>query len=338
MKVAILDMQPIEPAVGGGRLRLLGLYHGLGPDIQATYVGTYDWPGPGYRRHMLSDNLEEIDIPLTDAHFQAAEEAKQRAGGRNVIDCVFHLQAHLSPDYVAKAREVARDADVVVFSHPWIFPLTRDALDFSRQLIVYDSHNVEGALRHDLLKDHPGGVEVAKEVASVERSLCDAADLILACSPEDGRKFTELYGAPPDKIRLIPNGVFVRGIAPADLTAKAAARKACNLGGKPAAIFIGSAYAPNLEAARFIARELAPALPEVVFVIAGGVGEQIRAELSGRTPKNLVITGSVDENRKKELLLASDLALNPMFSGSGTNIKMFDFMAAGLPTVTTPVG
>jgi glycosyltransferase involved in cell wall biosynthesis len=27
-----------------------------------------------------------------------------------------------------------------------------------------------------------------------------------------------------------------------------------------------------------------------------------------------------------------------MFSGSGTNIKMFDFMAAGLPVVTTPVG
>jgi len=164
MKVAILDMQPIEPAVGGGRLRLLGLYHGLGLDIRATYVGTYDWPGPGYRRHMLSDTLEEIDIPLSDAHFDAAEDAKQRAGGKNVIDCVFHLQAHHSPEYVAKAREVARDADVIVFSHPWIFPLTRDVLDFSRQLIVYDSHNVEGVLRYDLLNDEAGGTEVAREV------------------------------------------------------------------------------------------------------------------------------------------------------------------------------
>jgi GT2 family glycosyltransferase len=30
--------------------------------------------------------------------------------------------------------------------------------------------------------------------------------------------------------------------------------------------------------------------------------------------------------------------VNPMFSGSGTNIKMFDFMAAGLPVVSTPTG
>ena len=43
--VTVLDMQPIDPPVGGGRLRLLGLYHALGADLRATYVGTYDWPG-----------------------------------------------------------------------------------------------------------------------------------------------------------------------------------------------------------------------------------------------------------------------------------------------------
>ncbi len=32
------------------------------------------------------------------------------------------------------------------------------------------------------------------------------------------------------------------------------------------------------------------------------------------------------------------MAINPMFTGSGTNIKMLDFLAAGLPTITTPVG
>ena len=33
LKVAVLDMQPIHPAVGGGRLRLLGLYHELGAHL-----------------------------------------------------------------------------------------------------------------------------------------------------------------------------------------------------------------------------------------------------------------------------------------------------------------
>ena len=32
------------------------------------------------------------------------------------------------------------------------------------------------------------------------------------------------------------------------------------------------------------------------------------------------------------------LSLNPMMSGSGTNLKMLDYMAAGLPVVSTAVG
>ncbi len=89
LDVTVLDMQPILPAVGGGRLRLLGLYHALGADLRATYVGTYDWPGEAYRRHQISAGLEEIDVPLTDAHFAAAAAWRERAGGCNVIDvCV----------------------------------------------------------------------------------------------------------------------------------------------------------------------------------------------------------------------------------------------------------
>ena len=38
--VLILDMQPIEPAVGGGRLRLKGLYSHLPANLRALYIGT----------------------------------------------------------------------------------------------------------------------------------------------------------------------------------------------------------------------------------------------------------------------------------------------------------
>ena len=39
-----------------------------------------------------------------------------------------------------------------------------------------------------------------------------------------------------------------------------------------------------------------------------------------------------------DLYAAADLAINPVRIGSGTNIKMLDYMAAGLPVVTTDVG
>jgi len=46
----------------------------------------------------------------------------------------------------------------------------------------------------------------------------------------------------------------------------------------------------------------------------------------------------VDEDEKRELYKLADIAINPMFGGSGTNLKMLDYMSAGIPVVTTPIG
>ena len=102
------------------------------------------------------------------------------------------------------------------------------------------------------------------------------------------------------------------------------------------ATFLGSDYGPNREAARFIVEALAPAFPEVTFAICGGVGHSWfgRSDLPG----NVRVSGRLDDPQKLAWLHASDVALNPMFSGSGTNIKMFDYMAAGLPVLTTEIG
>jgi glycosyltransferase involved in cell wall biosynthesis len=333
--VAILDMQPIDPPTGGGRLRLLGLNHALGADTEAHYVGTYDWPGPGFRRQFVSPTLEELLIPLSAEHFEAADACSKAAGGRTVIDSTFHEMAALSPDYVAAARNATAAADIVVFSHPWIYPLVRDLLDPARQLVVYDSHNVEGFLRMELLDDGGVGTQVVRGVVDVEYQLCRAANLILACSHEDRMAFVRLYDVPADRIRVVPNGTFVQQIVPATQEEKASTREKFELGREPVALFIGSNYGPNVDAARFIAQSLSPALPKINFVIAGGVGEGIE-DLSLRP--NVRSTGLLSEDEKREWLRAADIAINPMFGGSGTNIKMFDFMSAGLPIVSTPTG
>lgn len=335
LRVAVLDMQPIEPAVGGGRLRLLGLYHALGENFETRYVGTYDWPGPGYRRQMLSPNLEEILVPLSPEHFCAADARAREAGGRVVIDSTFPELAHLSPDYISAAGEAAEAADIVVFSHPWIHPLVRGRLDPARQLVVYDAHNVEGVLRMELLDDGAAGTAIVRDVVRVERDLCECADLVLTCSHEDRAAFHRLYGIPFARMRVVPNGTFTGKITPATGAQKAAARSSLDLGKSPLAFFIGSNYAPNAEAARFIVEVLAPSLPHVLFAIAGGVADSL-CGLPDAT--NLRLPGLVYEGARLDWLHAADVAINPMFSGSGTNIKMLDYMAAGLPIVTTEIG
>src|ERR1700691_690747 len=238
LKGAVLDMQPIEPATGGGRLRLLGLCHALGTGVRTLYVGTYDWRGPAYRRQMLSPTLEELLIPLSEAHFSQAKTRSCAVGGRVVIDSIFPELAHLSPEYLAGAREAVSEADVVVFSHPWIYPLVRDVLDRTRQLLVYDAHNVEGLLRMELLDDGDAGTQIVRNVVHTERELCQAAHLILACSHEDRAAFNRLYGVPFERMRVFPNGTFTEKTAPAAGEQKSAARQALKLGPSPVAFFI----------------------------------------------------------------------------------------------------
>lgn len=334
LKVTILDMQPIDPPVGGGRLRLLGLYHALGPNIETTYVGTFDWPGESARDQMLSETLREVMVPLSDAHFAEAEKAKQRVGGKNVIDLTFHSQVHLSEHYLERTRQAVRDADVVVYSHPWLYPPTADLIDQTKQILVYDSHNVEGKLRMSLFDDGGPGTEIVREVVRIERELCRAADLVLACSFEDASAFNRIYGTDPARTRVVPNGSFTErgGQRSSATTSKAKAK--LGLQGCKLAIFLGSAYYPNVEAARFLMDVVAPADPSTTFVIAGGVGSAVPET----TLTNVIVTGPLSEEEKLTWLAASDVAVNPMFSGSGTNIKMLDFMASGLPIVCTSTG
>lgn len=332
--VAVLDMQPIDPPVGGGRLRLLGLYHNLGDGVSCQYIGSYDWPGEQYRRHQLSPCLEEIDVPLSTDHHAAAHALSAQVDGKTVIDISFGRLGHLSEDYLTVARDAIRAADVVVFSHPWVYPLVRDMLSPS-QVVIYDSQNVEGYLRAQLLNEgKPQEAGLLQGVVQDEYDVGRRADLILACSQEDLLRFNRIYEFPTDKVRVIPNGVMAFSNPQPTPAEKHLIRTRLGLAkDQLVAIFIGSAYGPNLEAARFIIDSLANALPDVYFVIAGGVG----AKLSTRKC-NVKVTGGLDEDEKYQWLCVSDIAVNPMFSGSGTNIKMFDFMACRLPSVTTAVG
>jgi glycosyltransferase involved in cell wall biosynthesis/2-polyprenyl-3-methyl-5-hydroxy-6-metoxy-1,4-benzoquinol methylase len=332
--ILVLDMQPIDPPVGGGRLRLFGLYHDLG--LPTQYIGSYDWPGEKYRDHFVSKTLREIDIPLSGDHFAACKKIQDQVNGKTVIDTTFHQFAHLSPEYVNFVKRETEKADVVVFSHPWVYPIVKDQIDSNRQLVIYDSQNVEGYLRYTLLDDGASGTEIVREVVRIEHDLSDASDYILVCSHEDGNMFHHLYGAELKKMKLVPNGTFTDKIKPY-LQNKTMLKKRLGLDDRPVAIFMGSNYGPNLEACDFIIGNLALCMPEVLFVIAGGVGDGIERAARKRA-KNVKITGFVNEDEKIAFLSAADIAINPMLSGSGTNIKMFDFMAAGLPIITTPTG
>lgn len=334
LRVAVLDMQPITPAIGGGRVRLLGLYRDLGPGFETRYVGSFDWPGEARRTTRLSPTLTEIVVPLSDAHHAAARAAAQEVGGRVVIDALFGQHAHLSPDYLAAIHEAVHWADVVVFSHPWVAPLVAPER-LAGKRIIYDAHNCEGRLKAALFdRGDPAQAAVVDYVIACERALGARADLVLACAETDRATFVADYGWPAEQIRIVANGVSAGDIP---LVADEARRSARHDLGIPddlvVAFFLGSDFAPNVAAARFIADSVAREIPQVLFVIAGGCSAHVTVSAG-----NCRLAGPLSDDEKAAWMAAADIALNPMASGSGTNVKMFDYMAHGLPVVATPTG
>jgi glycosyltransferase involved in cell wall biosynthesis len=231
--------------------------------------------------------------------------------------------------------------EVVIISHPWVFPyLKREIKKLGRKpILIYDSHNIEYKIKKDILCDTLLGKFLVHKVKKVERELIKNCDLIFTCSDDDAQGFSELYGVDRKKMRVIPNGASVRDIPFPNTEEKESTRNHFGLEKGPTAIFLASGgYEPNDNAAEYICLKLAPLMKDITFVLVGSVCEIIVNKHSNHLPHNIKLMGVVSKEDKRGLLYASDLALNPVTKGSGTNIKVFDYLAAGLPLVTTPIG
>jgi glycosyltransferase involved in cell wall biosynthesis len=172
-------------------------------------------------------------------------------------------------------------------------------------------------------------------IRSIERAMVSESAAIVACSPDDRAKFVSEYSVSADKITVVENGVDSASVPAISPERRDEFRGRLGLGNRFTTIFGGSLHFPNLAAVDSILAT-APLLPETVFIILGTVCDC--PALRGALPPNVLALGSIPETDKWLAFVVSDVALNPMSLGSGTNIKMFEYAAAGLPTLSTAFG
>ncbi|WP_424014949.1 glycosyltransferase [Halorubrum xinjiangense] len=233
--------------------------------------------------------------------------------------------------------EMFADADVVVVREPWQLPYILDHANPDVP-VVYSSHNVEterfGDIDQPLFAD-----KVRKRVAALERRAIEETDATICTGERDANVYRDRYD-PGGPIIVAPNGAYeddLREHCPGSQGAQRVRRKYDISQDSTVSLFMGSNYRPNVEAAEVvveIARDFHGRNDQFHFLILGDVGNALN---DGDIPPNVTTTGYVEEDFEAHFD-AADIALNPMLSGGGTNIKQIEYFARSLPVISTPFG
>ncbi len=223
-------------------------------------------------------------------------------------------------------REWLRWADVVIVEFPWQFGFCRARCPDAR--LVLATHNAEVSARTSMAM--AVGVAPARSpwlrlVERLEHSAVDNADLILAVSADERDALIDSYGLDQERVLEIPNGADTDVFRPVQPDERPALRRRLGLSERSTVVFMaGQPKSPDLAGLRWI-RRAAARLPEVTFLVVGGIAK--RPWRCG----NVIATGLVPD--PLPYLQSADLALCPIEHGGGTKIKVWDSLAAGLPTV-----
>jgi glycosyltransferase involved in cell wall biosynthesis len=221
--------------------------------------------------------------------------------------------------------------DVIKVEHPWQFSYIHKINKKNIPIIIVE-HNAEFELARNTIKRF-----VPKKFYEItlnkERFALEKSDLIFVTSEEDKKKLVEFFGIDESKFSIIPNGVNIANFQLSDKIKKEEMKKRMELNEKKVILFIGSKHLPNVEAIGEIIRfSKKIENKNIVFLVAGRGSETFK----NIKKDNILFTGYIDDITP--YFKAADIAINPMLSGSGTNIKMLEYMASGLPVISTPIG
>jgi glycosyltransferase involved in cell wall biosynthesis len=174
---------------------------------------------------------------------------------------------------------------------------------------------------------------IPRYVTAIERlATRRLVDHITAVSDADSALFRSKYGLDEDKITVISSGCQLK--EPLDEHAKKRVRAEMGLDPDSVVVVFHGTYSfpPNREAIDTITDYVAPRFESerpVLFALYGSEAPKFeRANV-----KSFGFVGDLHE-----ALSAADVALVPLKSGSGTKLKLFDYMNAGLPIITTRKG
>jgi len=326
----IVDLCPywVTPITGGGPLRVYNLNKFISEEFS---VSQFSFRPTSIMRKLGQKILQPSVVSLSDNYREF-----RLSNPLIIASSILFYKLGLPPDYMISRfaylmrnnylTKCLNEAKIVQIEHPWLFDFARN-ID-KRSLIVLSSHNCENILYAKCISSR-----IKDKLIEIEKRSIELSDIVLAVSSEDIENFHRILNInDKDNIFVIPNGVDCHNIRKITDENRLEAKKRLGLVGKKVILFMGSIHLPNWEAMRIIEERISKQIKddEIIFLIMGSVGE------GSKSHDNIIYTGHLPE--KDPYIMASDIAINPLISGSGTNLKLLEYMAYGLPVVTTDIG
>jgi polysaccharide biosynthesis protein PslH len=314
------------PATDGGRQRSLALLHSLAGRFDVTVAVLHAWAPPDPR------TAGEYLPGVTWLDLSGGRVAQLAAAPLLVAARRPPVLRHFSQPRQRRALRsllISRRFSAVVADTPYATGALppRDPRVPSQTTLIVNTHNVEREVWQAAAPSVSGGrLRLALDrhlVGNWELRALDQADAVAFCAQRDLDVLAPRL-RPGLTCRVVPNAVDTERLRP--LAPPQQATEALFVGGLD--------YAPNAEAARFIAGRLAPLLAAggLTAVIVGGDGPGVAGD-GGDGAAGVRFAGRPDD--LAPLYERAFAAVVPIFSGSGTRLKVLEALAYGRPLVAS---
>lgn len=330
MNILLLCNKSPYPPSEGGPMAMNSVIMGLieaGHNVKVMafnsdkyHVNVEDIP-EDYRK---KTRIEFIDINLK---IKVAEALKNLLTNES-----YHVQRFISEAFKKRLIEVLKEEkfDIVQLEMIYMAPYIDVIREHSDAKIVMRMHNVEHKIWERIAKKTVFFAKrwyinhLARTLRDYEMKSLSKVDGIAAITLTDAAYFRRVTATP---VIDLPFGVDIEKFDPV-----------FEVGDKPTFYHIGSMnWMPNEEGIKWFLKnvwgDVVKRIPEAKLYLAG---RNMPKWLLKKKKKNVEIVGEVPDAH--EFVNKHNVAIVPLFSGSGMRIKIIESMALGKTVITTLVG
>lgn len=318
----VLSPEAAYPAIGGGALRTSSLIDYLARRYNIDVITFRE--DPADQRTFPADRVRDV-LNLHLPHHSKSTMARAARNFRRFLEGKPPLVDRYSGfETQVKQWLDERVYSIVLVEHFWAARYAKLLRDHAERLVL-DLHNIESVLQATTAatENWPLSMMFSRFAAAyenMEREWIPQFDDVLVPSADDSAKIVTI--APTARVIVYPNTIarHEQPLVPEE----------------PAIVFSGNLeYHANVSAVQWFGSEIWPHIrqshPEIEWRLIGKNSEAIHLRVPG-----MRIIGAVDDAIRA--IAATQVAVVPLRSGSGTRFKILEAWAAGRPVVSTTLG